>query len=451
MSERNLSRRLATSIVDALKAQGHILVVKGGSTPLIRELDEEMASHLDAIVSRIVPREAVGGEVTSTFGDEAADEAVEELVASLTRTLMDSDHVEDVFAEDNVIQRDIFRIFRDTLLRREEIEPDEDDEQPVRVRLDTLGYVASTVGKRAAVPLILKAMEHAAADAQAQLASYNPQAREATFLLKNGGPDRGLELEEAVADQLSDLVDVGLVDLPTIERTFTLSHDTTARDRSIARARIEVAAAKSILRSGCAAAWEFTDPRTVKVTFTPLSEHDASEVDQYMPQFARDVAAIFAKPLTTESGGMLRSEPPPAPSEPPPAPVPAPRKSKEGKALPRPSSPGAAARAQAQVKEAARALAAAPEKEARATPEAPAKTAKRTVAKKTAAAAKSEEPKATAKSEDPKATARAAKTEEPKAASKVTKAEAPKATAKTAKTAKVTKTAAKAKTTATKR
>lgn len=419
MSERNLSRRLATSIVDALKAQGHILVVKGGSTPLLRELDEEMAGHLDAIVSRIVPREAVGGEVTSTFGDESADEAVEDLVASLTRTLMDSDHVEDVFAEDNVIQRDIFRIFRDTLLRREEIEPDDDDEQPVRVRLDTLGYVASTVGKRAAVPMLLKAMEHAAEDVEGQLASYNPQIREATFLLKNGGPDRGLELEEAVADQLSDLVDVGLVELPTIERMLLLSRDTTPRERSAARPRVEVAAAKTILRSGCAAAWEFTDPHTIKVTFTPLSEHDASEVDLYMPQFARDVFAIFAAPVITEGAVPLRSEPPPAPSEPPPAP--APKKAKEGKAPARPSAGGATP-----AKEASRAPAKAP--------------AKRTAVKT-----------APAKTEVPKAAAKTAKSDAPKEASKTAKGDAPKAATKTAKSAQVTRPAAKAKTTAKKR
>jgi hypothetical protein len=382
---------------------------------------------------------------------------------------MDSDHVEDVFAEDNVIQRDIFRIFRDTLLRREEIEPDEDDEQPVRVRIDTLGYVASTVGKRAAVPLLIKAMENAAADVQGQFASYNPQIREATFLLKNGGPDRGLELEEAVADQLSDLVDVGLVELPTIERTFTLSRDTTARERSAARPRVEVAATKTILRSGCAAAWEFTDPHTIKVTFTPLSEHDASDVDQYMPQFARDVVAIFAAPVVTEGAGPLRSEPPPAPTEPPP--VPAPRKSKEGRA--RPSGRGATsapAPAQAQAKDAARA-AAAPEKEARTPVDVPpAKpSAKRAVAK--ALAAKAEAPKATAKtpkSDTPKAAATKAanaKSDAPKAAAatRATKSEAPKATAKTAteapkaaskaaKTAKVTTTStSKAKTAAKKR
>ena len=35
MNERNLSRMLSMSVIDALKAQGHILVVKGGATVVI--------------------------------------------------------------------------------------------------------------------------------------------------------------------------------------------------------------------------------------------------------------------------------------------------------------------------------------------------------------------------------------------------------------------------------
>ena len=49
MNERNLSRRLSTSVVDALKAHGHILVVKGGAAALARELDELMAGPTAAI------------------------------------------------------------------------------------------------------------------------------------------------------------------------------------------------------------------------------------------------------------------------------------------------------------------------------------------------------------------------------------------------------------------
>jgi hypothetical protein len=298
---------MATSIVDALKAQGHILVVKGGSTPLVRELDERMSSHLDAIVSRIVPRGAVGGEVTSTFGNEAVDEAVEQVVARLTRTLMDSDHVEDVFAEDNVIQRDIFRVVRDALLHREDVEGEDEDEQLIRVRLDTLGYVASTVAKLASAAMLRESLERAASAVEAQLASYSAPTREATFLVEGGGPDRGLELEEAVADELSDLVDAGFVELPTIERRIELDRDTTARERAASRARVELAAVKTIMRSGCAATWEFIGPRTVKLTFTPLSEQDARDVDQYVPQFARELAALFGGAGAAPGGSAARA------------------------------------------------------------------------------------------------------------------------------------------------
>ena len=107
MNERNLPRTLSTNVVDALKAQGHILVVKGGAAALARELSDLMAPRLAKIAPRIEPYPVVGGEVTSTFGHESIDDAVEEMVAALTRALMDSEHVEDVFAEDNVIRRDI--------------------------------------------------------------------------------------------------------------------------------------------------------------------------------------------------------------------------------------------------------------------------------------------------------------------------------------------------------
>lgn len=253
-----------------------------------------MSGHLDAIAPQIVPRAAVGGEVTSTFGKEAVDDAVEQIVAELTRTLMDSDHVEDVFAEDNVIQRDIFRVVRDALLHRDDEGGDEDDEVPIRVRLDTLGYVASTVSKLASASMLRETLERAADAVLARLIAYNAPTQEATFVLEGGGPDQRLEIEEAVADELSELVDDGLIELPTIERRIELERETTARERSAARARIELAAVKTIMRSGCAAAWEFVDPRAVKVTFTPLSEQDALDIDPYIPAFARELAAIFA-------------------------------------------------------------------------------------------------------------------------------------------------------------
>src|SRR5258706_466642 len=99
-------------VVDTLKAQGHILIVKGGAMALGRELEDLMTPTMAGVAPRL-SRSVVMGEPTSTFGDDAVDEAVEELVLKMTRALMDSDHVEDVFAEDNVIRRDVFRGMRD--------------------------------------------------------------------------------------------------------------------------------------------------------------------------------------------------------------------------------------------------------------------------------------------------------------------------------------------------
>jgi hypothetical protein len=160
----SLPRRVATSVVETLKTKGHILVVKGGSEALVRELDAMMAEQLTQVSAGVAPRTVVG-EVTSTFGDEAIDEAIEEMVGTLADRLMDSDHVEDVFAEDNVIRRDIFRAVRDSLLQGAGVEAEVEEEEeagPISVRLDTLGYVASTVAKRADSESLKDALERAA-------------------------------------------------------------------------------------------------------------------------------------------------------------------------------------------------------------------------------------------------------------------------------------------------
>lgn len=298
MSDRSLSRQLAVGVLEALKRDGHILVVKGGSEALMRELETLMADHLARIVPRLAPRTVVG-EVTSTFGDETVDEAVEAMVAELGKALMDSDHVEDVFAEDNVIQRDIFRVVRDTLLpAAPELAIDVDDEEipPISVRLETLGYVAATVAKRADDETLRDALERAALAAEGQLASYDPQSRQAMFTVQTGDPDTRLEIEEAVADELSDLVEMGLVELPTIERHVQLSREVPPSERAPMRPRIDAAAAKTLTIAGCGASWEFADNRSLTLTFTPLSEQDGRDVDQHTALFTREVNTLLDNP-----------------------------------------------------------------------------------------------------------------------------------------------------------
>ena len=321
MSDKSLSRQLAVGVLEALKRDGHILVVKGGAEALTRELETLMADHLAGIVPRLAPR-AVVGEVTSTFGDEAVDEAVEAMVAALGKALMDSDHVEDVFAEDNVIQRDIFRVVRSTLLpAAPELAIEvEDDEMtaPISVRLETLGYVAATVAKRADDETLRDALERAALAAEGQLASYDPKARAALFTVQTGDPDTRLEIEEAVADELSDLVDMGLVELPTIERHVQLPREVASSERGVLRPRIDAVAAKTLNIAGCGATWEFADSRSLTVTFTPLSEQDGRDVDHHTALFTREVTGLLADtpPMSPREARSLKDGA--APSAPPP-------------------------------------------------------------------------------------------------------------------------------------
>lgn len=343
MSERTLSRQMATGIVDALKRDGHILLVKGGAEALTRELEAQMSEAMSRIAPRLQPR-AVVGEVTSTFGDESVDEAVEDMVSSLAEGLMDSDHVEDVFAEDNVIKRDIFRVVRDTLLQPAAQLAAEEEEPagPISVRLETLGYVASTVARRADDETLRDALERAALAAEGQLEAYDAKSREATFTVQGGDPDTRLEIEEAVADELSDLVDMGLVDLPTIERRIELPREVAPAERPLLRPRIDAAAAKTLIFAGCGASWEFAGPSAVKVVFTPLSEKDGKDVDQHASLFAREVTSLIGPapaPAAPQPAPPSRRAPAPPSARPSPAPEEAPPAKPAAKKKPAAAAP----------------------------------------------------------------------------------------------------------------
>ncbi len=108
------SRQLAQTTLETLKRAGHIVVAPGATEQVLRDLVELIDPVLAVILPK-VNRSPIMGEVSSTFGDEATDEAVEELVASMREALLDSDGVEDVFAEDRVIERSIFRTLAETL------------------------------------------------------------------------------------------------------------------------------------------------------------------------------------------------------------------------------------------------------------------------------------------------------------------------------------------------
>jgi hypothetical protein len=164
------------------------------------------------------------------------------------------------------------------------------------VRLDTLGYDASTVGKRAPAAALRAALERAAPSFGGVLKKYDPEVREAIFSLESSDPDARLEIEEAVADELSDLIDADVVTLPMMERTIDLSRQLDLGPRSNLRQRIDAIAAKMLRQGGCAASWELVGDRRLKVRVTPLSEQDALEVDSHMTALLSEIMAVIGEP-----------------------------------------------------------------------------------------------------------------------------------------------------------
>ncbi|MFT3773173.1 MAG: hypothetical protein QM820_47950 [Minicystis sp.] len=181
------------------------------------------------------------------------------------------------------------------------------------VKLDTLGYVAATVSKRADAATLRQALDRAAAVAHARFSSYSPELREATFRIDGGGDDERLELEEAVADELTDLAEQGVAPLPTVERRLDLGRSLSTIEQRSLRARIDAAAEATLLRSGHAATWDFADERSIRVTFTPLSDQDARGVDAPANAFGREVAAIVGVAKAQPDIEAVRPAPPEAP------------------------------------------------------------------------------------------------------------------------------------------
>src|SRR5262249_50077493 len=128
---------------------------------------------------------------------------------------------------------------------------------------------------------------------------------------------------------LTDLVEQGVVDLPTIERRIDLGRALPASEQRALRARIDAAAEATLSRSGCAATWEMADPRTLRVLFTPLSDQDARGIAAPSRAFARECAPPLSSRTETKAAVSAPPEPEPIP---PLAPSPK-RKAKEALAV----------------------------------------------------------------------------------------------------------------------
>jgi len=265
-----------------------------------------MSSSVELVAERVC-------RAPTALDDASTTETLAHLSGRVAQALLASEHLEDIFADRSVVEREVLDATRAAL--REACAAR--DEALVHVELDLLGYVAATAGRRAAQETIISALERAGRTARATLEAYNAQTREALFFPEpRSHPDLRLELEEIVADELCALVQRGDVELPTIDRTVSLVHDVAASERARLSRYIDRAATRTLRRTGCQAKWELPSGSRLHVRFTPLSEQDARDVDAYVGAFAREVDSLFEEagaPLVAKSETTETQAPPSPP------------------------------------------------------------------------------------------------------------------------------------------
>ncbi len=287
-----LSRQLAKSIVDALKRAGHLVLAGGEGEAVLRDLQ----IHIDPVLAKILPRigrSPIMGEVTSTFGDEATDEAVEELVAELREALLDSDGVEDVYADDRTIERMIFRCLLDDLRNvGDSLDDAEDSAPPISVRLDTLGYVAAHAARSADDETLREALDRAAEAVKSELDRYDPPSRTAFFRPANPDPEQRIDIESSIEEELSDLVDLGVVDLPTVTRRVALARELDRAEQKALFRTIDKLAQKHLSNALSPGSWAWDGPGALTLTFTPLAEPDERVIDEQTQSFSAELATL---------------------------------------------------------------------------------------------------------------------------------------------------------------
>jgi hypothetical protein len=309
-----LPRVLADGVLEALRALDHVVVAPESRDALCKEVEAIIAPKLGAITPHLGVELEVRGEVTTTFGHERADEAVEAMVGLITERLMSSDHVDDIFAEDHVIRRDAFRAIRDILLGyiRGVVAVDDRPEDRFEVPLASLGYLVEAVSRRLDEDLLRDALERSAASVGGSLLVLDVATNVASFDVPGGAALGRLAVEEAITQHLGALAHADLVELPRIEQVLELAAGSArvpgfedALQRSEARVR---------RLCGCVATCTIIDDRTVVATLTPLSEDSAQSAEEHFSLFLSVLEGELAglDGAIPSSGQRARStEPPP--------------------------------------------------------------------------------------------------------------------------------------------
>jgi hypothetical protein len=285
---RTLQRVLAHEVLTRLRERQHLVVAPCSGEALCEEVAAIIAGALPAMPQLDEPRSAhLTAKQQGQLGNRSADAAVESLSEKITAQLMSSDHVDDIYADDRVIRRDALRAIRTTLLSymRGEIDASDDRqaESEFDVRLDSLGYVVASASRRLDNDLLVDALERAAALVGGELLALDRERNTALFQLLGGAAVGRLALEEAITEELTQLVRSDRVALPRLEQVLRIE-DGTSDEPGFVEA-IERAVEFVRRRTGCYPTCSIVDAHTLVATLTPLSDEAAEHCEGHFESF----------------------------------------------------------------------------------------------------------------------------------------------------------------------
>ena len=286
-----LERALASGVLDVLLERNHVALAPTRTAALRDELEQLIAPSVAPLASE---------------GDKQLTERV---AHELAERVLESDHVDDVFASEQTIRRDARRVLDKLLIgyTRGELEVEKvDSGETVTVPLLDFGYVVAEVSKRLEFGILHDALDRAAATVSARLTSLT-LGRVAIFELQAGaGSSNLLALEEAVTEELVALIDAELVELPSLEQVLELA-DVDCLSPTFGRA-IQRSLIRTRAEYDCVAQCVSIDDSNVIATLTPLSAHAADHAGDAFTMFLQALEDELSAPPQVSTPQPLEDE-----------------------------------------------------------------------------------------------------------------------------------------------
>ncbi|HHH12002.1 MAG TPA: hypothetical protein ENK23_08020 [Sorangium sp.] len=314
--DRSLSSVMAEVAIDAIVQREHALLSGAQSAAIQLELEAAIRSASAGLMLIASARQhhrnhdhrrdrhhpphnpSPAAATADTDGTDLTHKAVtascERIAVTIVRLLHHSDHVEDIYASDVDIRRDVAaalaRCFDDhvgqpqrgTSLRGRE----------VRVQLHEVGTTGAYLARALHASACRQLLSEAAARAGATLVRFQPQMQSAVFLFSDPTRGNAIAIEDAIVATLLCWVQADKIKLPHVEQLLHWPHGqlrAPAMAAALSRARDRVRQ-----HHGCLAHTTILNQHTLRVRLVPLSQAAADNLDSHYDMLLESIQAGLA-------------------------------------------------------------------------------------------------------------------------------------------------------------